>query len=263
MSEIATVDTQMASPATPAPGFGVLSARGVDKSYAMGRVTLSVLTKCTLSIRSGEFVAIMGRSGSGKSTLLHILGALDVPNRGQVVYDGGDIFAPESQRRTRVRLFDVFSHFERRRNELRRRQFGFVFQSYHLLPELNVLENVLLPRMVDSSWLEWSARRGAAHDDARAILERVGLGQRLKHRPSELSGGERQRVAIARGLVHKPRILFADEPTGNLDAEAGRNIMDLLSGLHRDGQTVVMVTHDASIAAYADRVLVLENGRLQ
>ncbi len=152
---------------------------------------------------------------------------------------------------------------ERRRVRLRRSVFGFVFQFYHLLPELNALENVLAPRMTEFGLIRWWSRRRAAWRDTLRILERVGLSQRLKHRPSELSGGECQRVAIARALVHKPRILFADEPTGNLDAEAGANIMSILSRLHREGQTIVMVTHDPSIAGYADRTLVLEGGRLR
>ena len=152
---------------------------------------------------------------------------------------------------------------EHRRIRLRRYAFGFVFQFYHLLPELNVLENVLLPRMTRTWPWEWFTARNAARKDALVILGRVGLSERLRHTPSELSGGERQRVAIARALVHSPRILFADEPTGNLDAEAGANIMSILKGLHAEGQTIVMVTHDPAIASQADRSLVLEQGRLR
>ncbi len=240
----------------------LLQADGIHRTYQLGQVKLNVLTDCSLHVADGEFVGIMGKSGSGKSTLLHVLGALDVPQRGQVRFDGQDVFAPESARRTAIRLLDFLSPFEKRRNGLRRRQFGFVFQFYHLLPELSVLENVLLPRMVAASTRAWFARREAARQDAAAILERVGLGERMKHRPNELSGGERQRVAIARALVHKPRILFADEPTGNLDAAAGRKIMELLSGLHKEGQTIVMVTHDPGVAEFADRVLTLERGKL-
>ena len=152
---------------------------------------------------------------------------------------------------------------EHRRIQLRRHAFGFVFQFYHLLPELNVLENVLLPRMTRTWPWEWFFDCGPARKDAAAIIQRVGLSERLNHRPSELSGGERQRVAIARALVHNPRILFADEPTGNLDAEAGANIMSILKSLHAEGQTIVMVTHDPAVATQADRMLVLENGRLR
>jgi lipoprotein-releasing system ATP-binding protein len=239
-----------------------LEARGLVKQYEMGRSNLVVLHDCDLLIPRGSFTAIMGKSGSGKSTLLHILGALDVPQEGQVFFDGQPIFAPPAQRRHTTGIGDVLSPVERRRIRLRRTAFGFVFQFYHLLPELNVLENVLLARMIGESTWRWLSARAEARRDALAILQRVGLEQRLRHRPAELSGGERQRVAVARALVHRPRVLFADEPTGNLDAEAGANIMQLLRTLHREGQTIVMVTHDAQIAQYADRVLRLEDGRL-
>lgn len=244
-------------------GEGLLLAEAVYKSYLMGSAQLAVLRNCTLAVREGEFTAIMGKSGSGKSTLLHILGALDVPQKGQVEFMGRPIFAPPSDRRLRTGLTDVFSEAERRRNHLRRTAFGFVFQFYHLLPDLNVLENVLLPRMVSAGIWEWRGVRREARADALRLLERVELAERLRHKPNELSGGERQRVAIARALVHHPKILFADEPTGNLDAAAGTNIMKLLSDLHREGQTIVMVTHDPSVAAYADRTLILESGTLR
>jgi ABC-type lipoprotein export system ATPase subunit len=241
----------------------LLVADAVHKTYAMGRVQLHVLRGCSLRVERGEFVAIMGKSGSGKSTLLHILGALDVPEQGQVVFDGLPIFAPPRQRHFYAHALDVLSGYERRRIGFRRRAFGFVFQFYHLLPELNVLENVLVARMVGTSTFAWPAQRGVARRDTLAILQHVGLGDRLKHRPAELSGGERQRVAIARALVHKPQILFADEPTGNLDAAAGAELMALLKGLHAEGQTIVMVTHDPSIAAQADRILRLDDGVLR
>jgi lipoprotein-releasing system ATP-binding protein len=245
------------------PGTPLLRAVNVFKSYPMGPSELKVLQDCTLYVDPGEFVAIMGKSGSGKSTLLHILGALDVPQKGQVTFQGAPVFAPPERRRLRTSIGDVLSGAERRRNQLRRAAFGFVFQFYHLLPDLNVLENVLLPRMVLSSTFDWGREKHAARQDALEILRRVGLADRLKHKPNELSGGERQRVAIARALVHKPAILFADEPTGNLDAEAGTNIMSILIRLHGEGQTIVMVTHDPAIAQYADRVLALKDGRLQ
>jgi ABC-type lipoprotein export system ATPase subunit len=247
----------------PGSGQALLVAYGICKSYVMGRVQLQVLRGCDLQLAPGEFVAIMGKSGSGKSTLLHVLGALDVPQDGQVLFAGEPIFAPPQRRRLQTGLTDVFSAAERHRIRLRRRAFGFVFQLYYLLPELNVLENVVLTRMVGTSTFAWGASRKAARQDALEMLTRVGLADRLKHRPSELSGGERQRVAIARALVHKPRILFADEPTGNLDAEAGRKIMDLIAELHREGQTIALVTHDPSVARYADRTLVLESGKLR
>ncbi len=247
----------------PAASDPLLVAEALHKSYLMGRATLAVLRGCDLRVRAGEFVAIMGKSGSGKSTLLHILGALDVPQDGQVYFEGAPVFAPPGRRRLRTTALDVLSAAERRRIALRRRAFGFVFQFYHLLPELNVLENVLLARMVGTRLLAWPAARAAARADALAILERVGLRDRLRHRPSELSGGERQRVAIARALVHRPQILLADEPTGNLDAENGAALLTLLRGLHADGQTIVLVTHDPGVAAQADRVLLLEGGRLR
>jgi lipoprotein-releasing system ATP-binding protein len=242
----------------------LLAAGGLCKYYEMGRSRLQVLKECNLRVAAGEFVAIMGKSGSGKSTLLHVLGALDVPQQGQVTFAGQPVFAPPGSRRLSPSLTDVFSGAERRRIALRRRAFGFVFQFYYLLPELNVLENVLITRMVGTPTLGWyRGGAAAAREDALRMLTRVGLHERLKHRPAELSGGERQRVALARALVHRPRVLFADEPTGNLDAEAGRKIMDLLKELHGDGQTIVMVTHDPGVAQYADRVLLLSNGRLQ
>ena len=241
----------------------LLVAERIHKTYQMGAARLDVLCGCDLGVETGEFVAIMGKSGSGKSTLLHILGALDVPQEGQVHFNGRPVFAPAKQRWFRTTVLDVLSRHERRRVGLRRWAFGFVFQFYHLLPELNVLENVLLPRMVGTSSLAWLGKRASFRRDALSLLERVGLEHRLKHRPSELSGGERQRVAIARALVHQPDILLADEPTGNLDAEAGAELMSLFKELHDEGQTIVMVTHDASIAGRADRVLHLGNGRLR
>jgi ABC-type lipoprotein export system ATPase subunit len=250
------------APLPPGSGKALLVAAGIRKIYPMGRVQLEVLRGCDLQLQPGEFVAIMGKSGSGKSTLLHILGALDVPQAGQVMFAGTPVFAPPARRRFRTGLGDVISADERRRIRLRRSAFGFVFQLYYLLPELNVLENVLLTRMVGTATFRWGRARAAARRDALDVLARVGLAERLKHKPSELSGGERQRVAMARALVHRPQILFADEPTGNLDAEAGRKIMDLIAKLHREGQTIAMVTHDPGIARYADRTVLLEDGRL-
>ncbi len=251
----------------PAPdtdaGGPLLRAAGLHKWYVMGHSRLMVLRDCDLDVQEGEFVAIMGKSGSGKSTLLHILGALDVPQRGQVYFEGQAVFAEEARRRVRVGISDVLARAERHRNRLRRKAFGFVFQFYHLLPDLNVLENVLLTRMIGAGVLGWARQRAAARQDALRLLERVGLADRLKHKPNELSGGERQRVALARALVHGPRVLLADEPTGNLDAEAGTNIMQILKSLHEEGQTIVMVTHDPSVAAYADRTLLLSDGKLR
>jgi len=226
----------------------ILRAAGVRKSFRMGDSTVQVLAHVDLSVRPGEFIAIEGRSGSGKSTLLHLLGALDTPDAGSIEYDGKDIAR----------------HSAAARSRLRNRQFGFVFQFYHLLPELSVLENTLLGPMIEHSWLSFRAKRPELRRHATELLARMGLEHRLKHRPNQLSGGERQRVAIARALINNPRVLFTDEPTGNLDAETGRQIMGALETLHREkGQTIIMVTHDRTLARQADRVLVLHEGRLR
>lgn len=226
----------------------ILRASGVKKTFRMGEAEVQVLKGADLAVRSGEFVAIEGRSGSGKSTLLHILGALDAPDGGSVIYQHQDIAKLGSSQKSR----------------LRNRDFGFVFQFYHLLPELNVLENTLLASMVEHSWLDFRLHRSKLRHRGIEVLKQLGMDHRLKHKPNQLSGGERQRVAIARALMNDPSVLFADEPTGNLDAETGRQIMAVLENLHRNhNQTIVMVTHDRAIARQADRVLVLRDGRLQ
>ena len=247
-------------------GQAILEARSLHKSYYLGRSELKVLSGCSLAVRAGEFVAIRGSSGSGKSTLLHVLGALDVPQRGQVYYQGQPIFEPEQERFVPVetdghggRTVPTTSAWcDRLRNET----FGFVFQFYHLLPEFDVLENTMLPRMVGASVGQWFSGRQEAETAARRALDWVGLGDRLRHRPSELSGGERQRAAIARALVNEPAILLADEPTGNLDTRTGREILAGLERLHKGGQTIVMVTHDVAVAEVADRVVELVDGRI-
>ncbi|HOB75354.1 MAG TPA: ABC transporter ATP-binding protein [Phycisphaerae bacterium] len=224
----------------------ILQATGLHKSYQLGKVSLKVLKGVSLTLQRGEFVAIMGASGSGKSTLLHLLGALDIPDAGTVRFEGRDIFAGGS----------------RARDRLRNATFGFVFQFYHLLPELTVLENTLLPCMVGNSVWSWFSRRHALRRQATEMLERMGLKERLRHRPNELSGGERQRVAIARALANRPRVLLADEPTGNLDAATGREILSVLKSLNEEGQTIVMVTHDPLVAASAHRIVSLVDGRI-
>ena len=232
----------------------LLRAHGIHRAFQMGDVIIAILKGLDLTLRQGEFVTIEGRSGSGKSTLLHILGALDESDRGSIEFDSQDEF--ES------RDFTKFSGTDRSR--LRNKHFGFIFQFYHLLPELSVLENTLLAPMIEHSWFGYRARKKELHTRAAALLETLGLSHRLKHRPNQLSGGERQRVAIARALMNNPRVLFADEPTGNLDVETGRQIMNLLDKLHKDsGQTIVMVTHDRALAREADRVLVLKDGKLE
>ncbi|MCC6423498.1 MAG: ABC transporter ATP-binding protein [Phycisphaerales bacterium] len=225
----------------------ILRAKGLRKSFRMGDTRIEVLKSVDLTIRQGEFIAIEGRSGSGKSTLLHLLGALDEADSGSIEFDGRDISTLGSTAR---------SH-------LRNTQFGFVFQFYHLLPELNVLENTLLGPMIEYSWLSFRSHRSELRKRAVALLVQLGLEHRLKHKPSQISGGERQRVAIARALMNSPRVLFADEPTGNLDADTGRQIMSVLERLHRESaQTIIMVTHDRSLARQADRTLILKEGKL-
>ena len=218
-----------------------LSARGLVKNYAMGKRTLEVLRGVNLEIAHGEFLALRGASGAGKSTLLHLIGGLDSPNAGEIFFDGRNLAKfSESE----------LTHF-------RNRRVGFIFQAYHLLPELNALENVCLPARV--------ARISAAHIEqrGRALLERVGLKQRAMHKPFELSGGEQQRVAIARALVNEPELILADEPTGNLDSRTGGEIIELLIQLRVEKQTtLVIATHDANIAARAARVVELNDGRV-
>jgi ABC-type lipoprotein export system ATPase subunit len=224
----------------------ILSARNIHKTYAIGRTRQHVLRGVNLEVRQGEFVAIMGASGSGKSTLLHILGLLDQPDEGQVFFEKRDLFTLSSAQQDHIRS----------------RQIGFVFQFYHLLPELNLEENVLLPLMVDSSILAWPGRRRQARQQTREIIDKVGLRPQARQLPATLSGGERQRTALARALVQEPKLLLADEPTGNLDTVAGKVILDLLSDLNRSGQTIVMVTHDHDIADRADRKLTLRDGKI-
>jgi lipoprotein-releasing system ATP-binding protein len=225
-----------------------LAAVAVERAYRKGSLTIPVLRGVDIEVRRGEFLSIVGQSGSGKSTLLHLLGLLDPPDIGEVTLYGQRIDDLPVQAR----------------DELRNRVFGFIFQFYHLLPELNVLENVLSPLMIrHSAWEFWKHRR-AFRDTARDLLDRMGLGHRLTHKPSELSGGEMQRAAIARALVGNPEVLLADEPTGNLDADTGREIMELLSSLNeRNELTIIMVTHDNLIAQRAHRVVRLAEGRLE
>lgn len=224
----------------------ILSCKDIFKSYQLGAIRLDVLKGVNLSVYRGEFVAVRGASGSGKSTLLHILGALDTPDKGQVFFTGQGLAG--------------FSN--RKINDFRNKKIGFVFQFYHLLDELTVLENVLLAKMAGTSALGWFLNAELAKKRARLLLEELGLAQRISHRPFQLSGGERQRVAIARALMNEPQIVLADEPTGNLDSETGNGILRVFEKLHSLGQTVVMVTHDERIAAKAQRVIKLSDGRV-
>jgi lipoprotein-releasing system ATP-binding protein len=225
----------------------ILEAQGVHKSYRMGMAEVCVLKGADLAVKKGEFVAIVGASGSGKSTLLHILGALDKPDKGVVRFERQDL-----RRMSGGEL-----------NRYRNKMVGFVFQFYHLLDELSVLENVILPAMVPAGIIGWMMQRGSARKRGRDLLEQVGLKERAAHKPYQLSGGERQRTAIARALVNEPRILLADEPTGNLDSVTGNGILELLERLNRAGQTIVMVTHDERVARRAGRIITLVDGRVK
>jgi lipoprotein-releasing system ATP-binding protein len=226
----------------------LLEVRGLRKTYRSGDGRLEVLRGVDFEIAPGEFVAVVGQSGSGKSTLLHLMGLLDAPDAGEVLLAGERIDGLSAGRRDR----------------LRNRALGMVFQAYHLLPELDVLENVLAPLMVRHGVFDWIRERAVAGARARGLLERFGLGERLHHRPRQLSGGEMQRVAIARALVTQPRLLLADEPTGNLDEATGEGILDTLCELNRqDGLSIVLVTHDAAIARRADRIVRLAAGRVE
>jgi lipoprotein-releasing system ATP-binding protein len=226
----------------------IISAKAIQKTYTTGEHKVRVLRGAGLTATEGEFISVIGQSGSGKSTMLHVIGLLDSPDVGEVLYEGKRI--------------DNLS--ESARDLLRNRVFGFIFQFYHLLPELSLLENVMAPQMIrHSMWSYWKHRR-EIKQQALELLDEVGLSHRIKHRPSELSGGELQRGAIARALITKPRILLADEPTGNLDAETGAEIMSLLKKLNENSKlTIVMVTHDEAIANQAHRIVRLKEGRIE
>jgi lipoprotein-releasing system ATP-binding protein len=227
---------------------GQLNAHGLFKSYWKGKLEVPVLRGVDLEVERGEMVAIVGASGSGKSTLLHLLGLLDAPDAGEVHLGGKRID----------------NQVDRERDRLRNGTFGFIFQFYHLLPELTALENVLMPQLIRHNlWSYWK-NRNRLKREGEELLERVGLGPRRMHRPAELSGGEMQRAAIARALAGRPEVLLADEPTGNLDAGNGHGVLELLRDLNRErGLTMILVTHDQNIAQQADRVVRLAEGRIE
>ena len=225
----------------------LLQAVNLHKTYSKNKHAVEVLRGVDLDVEDGEFLSVVGASGSGKSTMLRLLGTLDKPDQGTIHLAG--------------RRIDDLPAAER--DALRNRTFGFIFQFYHLLPECSALENVLMPLMIQHSTLGYWLRRGSLRKRGAELLERVGLSHRLKHKPAELSGGELQRAAIARALISQPRILLADEPTGNLDAGNGQQIMALLRELNRDGLTIVMVTHNLELVHDTDRVVRLTDGRVE
>jgi len=220
---------------------GIIRLDNISKTYRMGDQDVHAVVDVSISLEPGAFCAVMGPSGSGKSTMLNLLGCLDRPSHGAYILADQDVSMLNDDQLSDIRL----------------KYLGFVFQSFNLIPQLTVLENIALPLF----YLGWSTERSAAH--AAEIAETVGLSDRLEHRPTELSGGQQQRVAVARALANDPKIILADEPTGNLDTATGEQIMGLLSDLNRQGKTIVMVTHEANVAAHASRRIHMLDGRIE
>lgn len=219
----------------------LLKTENVFKDYKLGKTVINVLKGINLEIKKGEWVALLGASGSGKTTLLNLLGTLEKHDKGEIFYEDTGF----SKLSSRQKIF------------FRCRKIGFIFQSYHMLPELNVLENVMLPGMLDS------CSRGDLKTRATGLLDKVGLSHRVKHRPNELSGGEQQRAAIARSLINSPELVLADEPTGNLDSVTGEGILQIFKDIHTVSKaTIIMVTHNEEIAKLADRTVFLRDGQI-
>lgn len=218
----------------------IIRLEHISKIYHPGENEIQALSDVSLTVHKGEFVAIVGQSGSGKSTLMNLLGCLDTPTDGAYILEGSDVSTLSDQQLSAIR----------------NRQIGFIFQGFNLIPSLTALENVELPLIYRGVGRE--ERRRAARES----LERVGLSNRMRHRPAEMSGGQQQRVAIARAIAAHPPILLADEPTGNLDSTSGADVMDILRSLNRDGHTVILITHDSGIAATIDRVVHIQDGQI-
>jgi putative ABC transport system ATP-binding protein len=216
----------------------MIKVKGLVKKYKSGAAELLVLNGLDLEVKKGEFIAITGRSGSGKSTLLYQLGLLDHPNSGEIIINGTDVMKLDKDERSNFRL-----------NEL-----GYVFQDYALIPELTALENIAIPLLMQGKSMDQIKKIAAE------MLDRIGLGDRLNNLPSQLSGGEQQRVSIARAISHNPKVLFADEPTANLDNETADAVLETFLSLHREGQTIVMVTHEPEYAALTERIVLLDGG---
>tara|TARA_Y100000310_G_scaffold307978_1_gene350626 strand:+ start:554 stop:1258 length:705 start_codon:yes stop_codon:yes gene_type:complete len=219
----------------------VISLKNVWKSYQMGDSLLHAAKKIDLDIKEGELIAVVGPSGAGKSTIMNLIGCLDIPTKGRILLDGRDISKMN----------------ESELSNIRGRKIGFVFQQFNLIPSLSALENVYLPMSFQNS------NRISGIKKAESILKDVGMEHRLHHKPSELSGGERQRVSIARALANSPEIILADEPTGNLDSKTGKNVMQLLEKIHRNGSTVVLITHDMHLVKDVERIIFLKDGIIE
>ncbi len=248
--ELDSLETAIAKSGQPenVGSQSIVVARDVTKSYRRSKTIVPVLKGVDFSAERGKITAIIGQSGSGKSTLLHLLGTLDRPDSGEIHFDG--------QRTDNLPA--------RRRDAFRNKQLGMIFQFYHLLPELTLLENIIAPAMIGQSVFSYFRNRSTIIQRAKALAEMVGLSHRLHHKPCELSGGEMQRTAIARALVTDPQLLLADEPTGNLDQESGQSILQLMRNLNQDtGLTIVMVTHDENIAQQCDALVRLKGGKLE
>jgi putative ABC transport system ATP-binding protein len=218
----------------------MLALTNITKNFQNGEEIVTALNDVSIEVKENEFVAIMGSSGSGKSTLMNVLGCLDTPNSGVYKLDGKDVASMSDD--------DL--------SQVRNKHIGFIFQTFHLLSKLDVVGNVKLPLRYSDVDEEEADKRAAA------LIDRVGLGHRKRHKPFELSGGQRQRVAIARALINKPSVILADEPTGNLDSKTSNEIMSLLTELHKQGQTIVMVTHEDEIATYAQRIIIMKDGKV-